>query len=333
MTSRQEPDLDALRSLIQAAAATGPPARADVETVDYDWRVPSHFSRQQLAKLDELAASLAEGLSAALGGQLHKPVRFEADPAGQYFRLGLQEVLGEASDFRALLGADDSPAGVMLLGGKAAAGWVTRLLGGQAKDDRQLSGLEADLLADIAARLIEAISEALDSAGAKAIGILRPPSRDPLEPPGADDAEYCTFSFKTDPSSQQADVRLAVFCELLDPIAEADAPGAADSPQTADSASLMIEHFARAPVTAYAVVGRAEVTVRELMSLEAGDVILLPKRLDDPVELCVEETAVSSGRAVLAAGRCAVEISRVFAPPPSAPAAAGDDGQEKGTQG
>ncbi len=335
MTSQRDSDLEVLRSLVRAAGGSDQRVHSDVETVDYDWRVPAHFSQDQLAKLNELAASLAEGISGALGGHLGKQVAFEAEPAAQYFRLGLDEVLSGTSDFRTVLGAGEEPSGVMLLDAKAAVGWVTRLLGAEAKDDRELSGLEADLLADTAAVLIEATSEALREAGGEGIGLIGSPSKDPIELPGGDDAEYCTFFFKTDASSEQAEVRLAIFCGLLDPIAGADANDPSDSPQAADSRSIMLEHFARVPLTAAAMVGRAELTVRELMSLEPGDVILLPKRLNDPIELCVGGTVISSGRAVVSSGRSAVEISGVLAAPRSGTGGGDgeDHGQEKGTEG
>ncbi|MGB2824345.1 MAG: FliM/FliN family flagellar motor switch protein [Phycisphaerae bacterium] len=325
MTPQQDADLDVLRSLIRAAGPTGRPIHADVETVEYDWRVPSFFSQDQLAELSGLGASLAGALSVALGGHLRKQIGFQADPVTQHFRRGLEESLSGEPAFRALVGIAERPAGTIVLGARAAVGWVASLLGAEAKADRELAGLEADLLADIVAALVKAVCEALKEAGGEGAELIGSIAKDNIRLPGDDDAEYCTFFFRTDASSEEAEIRIALLCERLGPIVGAAAREQDESGprRTADSRSLMVEHFARSSVTAAAVVGHAQLTVREMMSLEVGDVILLPKRLDDPVELCVEGTAVSCGRAAVCSGRCAVEISGPSRAPASALAGAG----------
>ncbi|HUT02216.1 MAG TPA: FliM/FliN family flagellar motor switch protein [Phycisphaerae bacterium] len=312
MTLQGNADVDVVRSLMLAAGAAGPPAHTDVEVVEYDWQVPSHFSRDQLGKVDQFGAALAEGLSAALGGQLGQELRFQSEPVGQHFHHRLVQTLAGEGDFRVVLGSDGEAVGMMLLSGEAGAAWVARLLGASPGDPRELLGLEAELLTHAARTLVGAISQTLQEAGGQSIGLIGPVSTDPTDLPGENEAEYCLLSLRTDAPETAPEIRLAVLCELLDTIVGEAGRVPSGRQQAADSRPAMEEHFGRVPITAAVMVGYAELTVRELMNLEVGDVIVLPTRLNDPIQLCVGRNVVSAGRAVVSGGKCGIEISRLF---------------------
>ena len=308
MTPPGNRDIDVVRSLIRAAGGTDRPIRADVEAVEYDWRVPSHFSREQMAKLEQWGTLLAEALSKAMGDRLRRPVDCHTEPPTQYFRRQLVEPLGADGNFRIALSCGEEPSGLMQVRVPTAVGWVSRLLGAEAEEDRELSELEAELLADTLSILGKAISDAVAEHGGQAIKLLGTASRDPIDLPGRDETEYCSFVFKADASADGEDIRLVIHCDALDAIAgqaEAQDPSAR---QEANDQSLLLEHFARTSVKATAMVGRAELTIRELMDLEAGDVILLPMRPDEPIEVQVVHRVVSLARAVVSGGQYAVEI-------------------------
>ena len=313
MTRPSDTDFRVLQELIRAAGGGGQPIHTDVEAVEYDWNVPSHFSREQLEQLCQFGGSMADGLSKALGEHLREEMAMVADPVGQQFRHRLADQLGHEGDFRITLGIEDEPLAVLILAGSLAVGWVAALLGasGGGEADKELSDLEASLLDDTVAVVIEAISSALQEAGGAGVQRIGDIRREPVELPGDDDTECCTLFFKSDESQEQANLRLVTLCGVLDPAVgregeDADRPEATSGP---DSRSTMTEHFARASVTAVAMVGQAELTMRDVMALEAGDVILLPKTVREPIELQVAGEVVSLGRTVTCRGQYAVQIT------------------------
>ncbi len=324
MSPDAQDNLLVLQRLARVGGTSDRPIHTDVPAADYDWAVPYHFSREQLVEVNHLASALAEALSEAIGGHGRTELRLRAAPAVQRFGDRLAEELAEAGGYHLSVGDGDEPRGIVLVGAAAAAEWLARLLGGQADGSKDLSQLEIDLLADAVAAGVEAVSKALQEAGGGAIGCLGSLASDPRDLPDQGETEYCEIAFREAPEDPQADeadeplaLTLALSCELLDPIVGQGAardprePGAA-SPQPGPDA--MREHFARTPVTAIVMAGTGEVTMRELVDLDVGDVLLLPKRAGEPMEVYVGETPVSTGRAVVASGRYAVEISRVLSP-------------------
>jgi flagellar motor switch protein FliM len=327
MSPAAQDNLLVLQRLARVGGTSDRPIHTDVPAADYDWAVPYHFSREQLVEINHLASALAEALSEVIGGHLQTEWRLQAAPAVQCFGDRLVEELAEAGGYHLSVGDGDEPRGIVLVGAGTAAEWLARLLGGEADEDKDPSQLEIDLLADTVSAGVEAVSQALREAGGGAIGCLGSLASGPRDLPGEGETEYCEMAFRKAPEDPQADetdeadeppaLTLVLHCDLLDPIAGQGAardsrePGAASSQPGPDA---MREHFARTPVTAVAMAGTAEVTMRELLDLDVGDVLLLPKRAGEPMEVHVGETPVSTGRAVVASGRYAVEISRVLSP-------------------
>jgi len=308
MTPSTEREIDVVRSLVRAAGGADRPIHADVEATEYDWHVPNHFSREQMATLGQLGTSLGEALSKVLGERLRRAVDLRALPPTQHFRPALAEALGADGSFRIVLTCGEEPCGLAQIRVPTAVGWVSRLLGAETEEDRDLSELETELLADTVSMLGKAISGAVAERDGQAIQLHGSAWREGIDLPGQDDTEYCSFVFKTDPAGDREDIRLAIRCDALDALVgqvEAQEPSAGEQ---GNEKALLQEHFARTAVRATVRVGRAELTVRDLMNLEAGDVILLPMRPDEPIEVRVGDHVVSLARAVVSGGQYAVEI-------------------------
>ena len=65
----------------------------------------------------------------------------------------------------------------------------------------------------------------------------------------------------------------------------------------------------RLPVAAELRLGSARATMREVMALQAGDVMILQTRIDEPVELTVQGRLVMRGHLATCEGKYAVKIS------------------------
>ncbi|HUS92484.1 MAG TPA: FliM/FliN family flagellar motor switch protein [Phycisphaerae bacterium] len=306
-------DTDSIRllhKLVAAAAGTGKPIGTDIECTDYDWNVPCHYSRTQLPRLAELGKAMAEGIARVLGGHLGRDIQLTADAPEQRFGCRLAEQLRSAADYRLVLRSEDTPCGVLSIRPLNIVTWVDCLLGGQPRDDVEieLSELEADLLADAVGVLVKAVSDASTQAGGRAIGPAGNVARRAVDLPGEPNAEWCVFGFRTAGESDVPGISLALGCDVLDEIVLGRRAGKQAADPSIDARAALTEHFARVPLRAAAMAGEVELTVREVMDLEPGDVVLLPKGMEYAVELHVDGQPVLSGCAVAAVGCYGVEI-------------------------
>ena len=98
------------------------------------------------------------------------------------------------------------------------------------------------------------------------------------------------------PATEQADPALVVV--LSGPVAESCIGGAAQAADTRSAEDVrrdMTEHAKRVPVEAASVLGRAAVSMAEVIALEPGDVMLLGVSPTEPVQLTVQGQPVLAG--------------------------------------
>jgi flagellar motor switch protein FliM len=321
-TANRESAISVLRGLAQAAGGgTGRAIHTDVAFTEYDWNAPASFSRPQLDKIDVLAATLAKVLSEPLARHLRRPVKLHAAPAVLRFGRQLQQDLDAAKQFRLTLGTGAQPRGLLIVPSAAGLGWVARLLGGgdAEQEDKALSELESGLLADMVTILVAAVSETIQKAGAAALSQIGEISAAPGSlPEGTGDAEYCCLSFQESQEDATPVLRLALISDVLATVAQAAAAGAAAAGAGAGAASAqaaraaLTDHFGSFPIPLQAIGWDTELTMRDVMGLEVGDVVILPTQPGDPIELRAGGKCVSLGYAVVAEGHYAIELSEVF---------------------
>jgi len=334
MTGPGGGNLATIRRLIAAAGGSGGPILTDVACAEYDWHSPSHFTGPQMARVGELATAVAGGLSKVLAEHLRDATGLSALPARQASGGQAGQTLASRPGHRLSLSAGGKPCGMLWIDSVLAARWIIRLLGGSEAPAavRALSDLEAGLLADIARRLVEAVADCLRSAGGPAVqpeGDLTD-EKTPLALP--EDRIYCLLPLAAGPNGQQAAVQLTLDCEAVDPAVGQAAESHPAGPDGADPRALMTEHVTDASVVAEVLVGRTRLTMRDVMDLSAGDVVLLPVRLDEPAQLLVGRSVVCEGYAAQADGKYAFQIARNFACASAGRPAAKDKGpRQKGT--
>ena len=317
MTPQSDSRVALLRRL--AGAAGQQPIHADLEADPYDLNVPHRFTAGQLRKLEGLAESMAAGLTRWAGKQLRLSEPVSAAVSDQQFGARLGEQLDELGGFQLAVGVGDSACGMIVLDRPAAMSWLARLLGGeQAGTDGQLSELEAELLANMMAELVTVFSEAVEAAGGPAMQPLGPGPAEDTELPGGASMAFCRFAFQPEGSDGPA-VWLAVFCELADPIV--GAPRADGGAGAVPAAEAMRGHFAAIPLRATVEVGSMRLTMRQALSLEAGDVLLV-RAAGEPMDLRVAGRTVLTGFPVASGGKVALRVAQTFststaAPPPA----------------
>lgn len=73
----------------------------------------------------------------------------------------------------------------------------------------------------------------------------------------------------------------------------------------------MLESIYDVPVKVTAVLGKTRMNIAELMSLEAGAIIELDRRVGEPIDLYVNERLIARGELVMVDGVLGVTMTEV----------------------
>ena len=292
------------------AARSSTPRAEPPKAADYPFDRPNRFTGAQLARLDEFAARAAEAVGQLARQMLQTPVTFKPGRWQQHYARPLRQ--GRRTSLRhvAAISIDgDLNVGLIGLSAATASQWLARLLGGcesaePGQDDaRQLSDLERDLLLDIAAALVDALRKTATAFGGQTFQAARQLGSWPEALPAEDNAEYCLLEFDAEPGQAGG---LAVL--LTGPTAAILAGEAAPAKPPKGAKPPMLGHVEQMPVEATAMLSTS-LTVREVMALAPGDVVVLDQRIDEPIDLEVNGRAAFRGRLARQQGQFALQCA------------------------
>lgn len=308
------PRQDMTRGLVEqlTKAARSRPARAsESEAVDFPFDRPNRFTRGQLARLGEFAGQIADCAGQKARQMLQMPVDFLPAEWEQHYAGELRQTSGENLRYVVPISVEGGDVvGMIGLSAATATQWLAKLLGGcgpnQADEDgeaRELSALERDLLLDIAAGFVEAMRTAAGSFGRTAFQVTRELGVWP-EAFGAEDAaEYCLLELAAEQSGQG---NLAIL--LTGPTAALLAGESAPKASRAAASAAMQGHVEQMPVEASAMLS-ATLSVREVMALAPGDVVVLNQPIDEPLDLEVDGKLVLRGHPARQDGQFALQFA------------------------
>ncbi len=280
-----------------------------VDATDYDWTCPHHFTETQHDRLSAFAKQVAERLAEAMAAILRVEISFEAaevveryadsispDDQNVYY-VPLRDPAGE-------------PCGMVCLPAAVAVGWIENLLGesGSAEgEDGELSLLETALLLDIVAAMVKTASAASRQAGGPAL--QHDAALTSLEEalPHRDGDELCCFSFRLAGDQDNAQFTFFMWSDFLESAAEPSRRKKA-APSNEEAHARILKRIQAAPVTVAAQLGTAAISLRDLVSLEPGDVVVLQSRVGETITLAVGEQVVLGGIPAVCKGRYAVQV-------------------------
>jgi flagellar motor switch protein FliM len=79
-----------------------------------------------------------------------------------------------------------------------------------------------------------------------------------------------------------------------------------------DISKAILGHMQQMPVFITAQLAATVFTLKEIMSLEVGDILLLDKKVNEPIELITSGRTALLGRPARLAGKYAVVITELF---------------------
>ena len=302
---------DKIRQLL---AAVGVRSQEDtsvgLDAPEYNWRQCQYFSLDQCARLTDFSQQVATQCGQAFSRLFNADIEVSVVSAGQFFAAEIFEPGTETTDYTIAFGANPNDSfGIISMPRTAAMAWTSQLLGGDEDDtepDRQLSSLEESLLLDIAGSLTNAFgviyNGALQPAGQITCDQL------PIEW-AADDSLYkLIVEAKTPDAESGYQASFIVSCGQLETVS--GKTDVEDKPVLSDEQikGILLEHVHDISVSITAELGKVKVDFGAFMGLEVDDILILDKKVTEPVSLLINGKAFRAGRMAQSEGHYAVAV-------------------------
>ena len=305
-----------LRQLVTAAKQHGATEQSKVDSTDYDWQEPHHFSFEQLAELESFSKQFESSIAATLEGLCQVQFEVTAGSVTQQFTRKLaKRITDEMQDsyFLPFTAGKDKDGGFISISTETAAAIVGHMLRDsnvKASEDKKLSELEESILTDALGALIETIGTEFEKSGCSSIHKASQPTKGqwPFVTLGLKDLTSIEFGIKDGDAEHQ--INLTIFSYLVEPaLGMRTGPQSEAGPEKTYNAIMQKAH--KVPIEVTAELCSASITLNDMMSLSAGDVILLDQKVQEPINVLFNGREGFTGYPAQSSGKYAVVIAPI----------------------
>ncbi|NIS49656.1 MAG: hypothetical protein GWN67_19785 [Phycisphaerae bacterium] len=297
-----------------AVVGSGPKEdNTQIEAADYDWKQPHYFSSAQLKRLDDLTKEAAKEMAGKFAKFCNNEFDVTVESITEHFaaRLRAQDLESKQEIYYLPFGSDrDHPDGLISIPTKTAFIWATQLLGDSESEEdsgRDLSQLEESLLLDIASALLDAFSASCENCDFQPENSFIKRAM-PLELHGTEALCKITFQVKRNDQESSNEAHILILCEKFQTILGKTIQSV-DRSSPEDTSKAILDHMQQMPVSVTAQLASTMLTIEEIMNLRSDDILLLGKKVDEPIDLIVDNRAVCHGWPAKSDGRYAVVIT------------------------
>ncbi|MGD2093594.1 MAG: FliM/FliN family flagellar motor C-terminal domain-containing protein [Phycisphaerales bacterium] len=302
-----------IRKLLMAVGAGPMEDTSGIKATEYNWNQPHYFDRKQLNRLDDFTKKVAREMAVKFVVFCHSEFDVEVVSTTQHFAA---ELIDEALDskendyYLAFESEQGQQYGLISIPTQTAFIWATQLLGDSESEEdsgRDLSQLEESLLLDLLSGLIDAFShKSLDIRPAKSL-VRR---LFPLELKGTEELCKVSFSVKKADQEKTTETYILILSSKLESIV-GKAEQSSSGFSTEEISKAILGRMQLMPVCVTAQLASTALNLDEIMSLEVGDVLLLDKKIEDPIELIVNDRVAFIGQPAKSTGKHAVVITEL----------------------
>jgi flagellar motor switch protein FliM len=332
--SLAQSDIDALLASASATDAapveTGPPMifgrkARDVENTEikvYDFKRPERVSKDQMRALQTLHEAFARNFGASLSGFLRTIVEVKVATCEQMtyseFTSGLPNPtsfnLVQAEGLEGQMCFELSPLIIYPI--------IDRLLGGSSQElfipQRPMTLIEMRLINNVTVRALAALSEAWASIRSMKFHVSASESNPQLVQIVPPNEVVVVIGFELKLGNRAGTMNLCIPYNVIEPFMEHLSSqnwfSAAKNQRSKQVEQQISKNLARAPMVATGLLAETTITVKELINLTPGDVIVTEKPAKRPVILCVEHEKKYLAQIGQYRGNRALKILRPIGP-------------------
>ena len=302
-----------IQQLLAAVGSAPTEDNSQIEAQEHNWSVPHFFSDTQLEKLSDFTEQLAGTIAEKFSDFCRTQFEVTTDSTAQCFA---DEYLNKPTDdkdinFYLPFGTNqENQFGLLAFPEETAVLWVKQLLGDNESEentDRKLSQLERSLLLDLASTLIKALSGLYKNCDLQPARNIES-GQCPLEMHGTEELCRISLNIKKSGTENNTTAYFLIPCGKLEP-ALGKTTKTKSEPTPEDISKMIFEHLEKTSVNVTVQLASVELNFEEMMDLQVNDIVLLDKKIDEPIELIVEGRTVCYGWPAQSAGMYAVTIS------------------------
>jgi flagellar motor switch protein FliM len=306
-------DQDILASLLNAIQTAPRAEVAEEDTsndnaVDYNWDAPSRFPLSSRDALQKTAKKINRKAVEALDALLDAGLVPSAPTATEYYGRQVSEQVGDSDVYGIAILRAGQEVGLMLVDRAVGAEWTSRMLGGggiNVNAERPLSSMETAVLQDALAAVVDSAAAVLTETGAPSFDagekVCVSEAVPDLDPTG----EFCKITVQ---AADKTIAELVLASDLLEP-----ATGSASERKVElspdEARARMLGHIQHMHLGGAVEVGAARITMRDVVALEPGDVLMLRHRPGEPASLNVAGRELAYGLPAQCQGRYAMHVS------------------------
>jgi flagellar motor switch protein FliM len=326
-------EIDALLNAVSAGAVTeeaAPPKifsrknrdPAATEIKDYDFKRPERVSKDQMRALQTLHEAFARNFGASLSGFLRTIVETKVATCEQMTYSEFISALPNPTSFN-LITADGLEGQMCLeISPLIIYPIIDRLLGGTSQDlfipQRPMTLIETRLIGNVTSRGLIAMAEAWANLKVLKFSISATESNPQLVQIVPPNEVVVVIGFELKMGNRAGTMNLCIPFNVIEPIMEALSAQSwfsnSRTNKSKDATQALSQALTRAPLQATAILAETTMSLRDLVFLAPGDVIVTEKEATEPVVLCVEGEKKFIGKVGQFKGQRAMQVTREILP-------------------
>jgi len=311
------PDNISSEKIQKLLAAVGVESEEDtkqnIEAFDYNWNQPHYFSRKQSKTLQVFAEKAATVMTEKLTDFCRADFNVTITSTSEHFANEFLDPSSDSrqSDYFLAFGADrDNSCGLVGIPLETAVVLVAQLLGeGKSEEDseKNMSELEESLLLDVVSCFVEAIRDSCTDLGLLTASKVVT-DEFPLDLEGQEELFKIAFEIK---KAESKNASKAYFLMLSDRLGSV----VGEKTQTLEAFSqeevseAILEHLQQMQVSIMVQLGSVLLPFEHVLNLEVDDILMLSKKVDEPVKLVMEGLELFRGMLAKSAGQYALVIT------------------------
>jgi len=282
-----------LRQLLASVGSMAPDIPVP-EYTEFDWHACRCFNSAQLDELNAFVQPVATAMAEVFEGVCRQRFEVTIEPVQQTSASTLaQEVASDPAGYFLRLGRDmDEPCAAFWMPAHTARSWAQLLLGGNDAEENAeagLSPLEESLLRDLATAYVGALGAIhpvfdLQSEAELASGEL-PEQWDPSE-------AFIRIVHVAKPADAENTSEAVLMLPCSDFAAAVGQAEQGDEAVETDYSSLIMGNMHGLPVSMTVRLSSVVLTLEELMSLRTDDVLVLDQRIDQGMDVVLDDRVV-----------------------------------------
>ncbi len=302
-----------IQQLLAAVGTGSAEYNTQIQATEYNWHQPHYFGTQQLKKIDEVVKKFATATADKFTSLCQKEFNATIASVTQHYA---SEFYEQQSDnqlelFQPFGTNTTNICGLVAVPHPTAIAWTRLLLGDSETEDdsgKDLSQLEVSLLSDICSSIIDAFSSSYESFDFHPVqGFIK--GQFPLKLKSSEELFKITFNVNLADSEKASDAYLLILCSKLAPVAEKTAPiGENKELSKQETSKAIVRYIEQIYVYVKAQLSSTSLTLDQILNLQVDDILVLDKRVDEPIELIVNGQRICRGWPAKSAGQYAVVI-------------------------